>query len=239
MGNLVTAWSYSRYADYKQCPARFKYKHIDKIADPGGPAMARGSAIHKEGEDFLKLSLAHPGGRKAIPPKSFAYFKSEMQQLATMRPLVEQQWGFTRDWQPTGWFGKDTWLRVVCDVAIVYDDNTAEVIDFKTGKKYDTNEEQIELFSFGGFMQWPEVEHVTARLWYLDIPDGPNDGDPHPESTTNTTIREYTRDQFEAGRKAWEKKITPMFNDVKFAPRPNEKCRWCPYSKAKGGPCKF
>jgi len=92
----------------------------------------------------------------------------------------------------------------------------------------------------GGFMMWPEVEHVTARLWYLDIPDGPNtDGDPHPDSTANTTIREFTRKDFEKSRKKWEKNVQPMFKDTRFAPRPNEKCKWCNFRKAAGGPCKF
>ena len=50
MGNGVTAWSYSRYADYTQCPLKFKLKHIQRLPTKGSPAMDRGSAIHKEGE---------------------------------------------------------------------------------------------------------------------------------------------------------------------------------------------
>ena len=238
MADLIKAWSYSRYGDYTQCPARFKYKHIDRLPDPGSPAMARGSEIHKAGELYLKASQ-HEKRKTLKVPAEYKHFNAEMKQLATLKPMVEQQWGFTRDWQPTGWFSKDTWLRIICDVTVLYDDNTADLIDFKTGRKYDTNEEQIELFSMGGFMMWPEVEHVTARLWYLDVPDGPNDGDHHVDSTANTTIREYTRSDFDRARKSWEKRIQPMFKDTRFAPRPNEKCKWCAYSKAKNGPCKF
>lgn len=233
MSNLVKAWSYSRYADYQQCPARFKYKHIDRLPDPGSAAMQRGSDVHKEGELYLKA------GKRSKPPASYKYFAEEMKELVSLSPMVEQQWGFTREWKPTSWFGNDTWLRIICDVTVLYDDDTADLIDFKTGRKYGTNEDQVELFAMGGFMMWPEVNHVTARLWYLDVPDGPNDGDINPESTANTTIREYTRDQFNKSRAAWEKRIKPMFNDTKFPPKANEKCRWCAYSKSKGGPCKF
>lgn len=241
----VTAWSYSRYADYEQCPAKFKYKHLEKRPDPGSAAMQRGSTIHKEGELFLTA----PPVKKGLPglPDSYQHFKEEMIQLRGLNPIVEQQWGFNSLWEPAsasardphGWFAKDTWLRIVCDVAVHYEDNTADIVDFKTGKKYGTNEDQIDLFKNGAFMKWPDLEHVTARLWYLDIPDGPNDGDEHPESTANTTIREYTRDDFEKSKKRWDKKIKPMFMDRKFPPKPNSKCHWCPYSKAKGGPCKF
>lgn len=237
MSNGITAWSYSRYSDYKQCPLRFKLKYIDKLPEPGSPQMQRGSDIHKEGELWLKKPSGK--GKPARLPDSYKHFKEEMEQLRGLAPLVEQQWGFTRQWTPTGWFGQDTWLRIICDVAVLYDDDTAEVIDFKTGRKYDTNEEQVELFSSGVFMKFPNVRHVTTRLWYLD------------QEKDNEVIREYGREpgmtndngdkllSFEEIRNDWEKKVVAMFKDKRFAPTPNDKCRWCSFSKAKGGPCKF
>lgn len=224
MSNGVDAWSYSRYADYQQCPLRFKLKHIQKMKEPGSPAMQRGSDIHKEGENYLKSAK-----RPRTVPASYKNFAEEMRQLHTLNPLVEQQWGFTKQWSPTGWFGGDTWLRIVCDVVVLYDDNTVDLIDFKTGRRYDTNEEQVELFSCAPFIKWPEVTDVRTRLWYLDVED--------PEK--NEVIRDYTRGDFEGIRKGWEKKIVPMFKDKRFAPTPNEKCRWCAFSKDKGGPCPF
>jgi hypothetical protein len=225
MSNGITAWSYSRYADYRQCPLRFKLKYLDKLPEPGSPAMQRGGEVHKEGENFL---LGSGKGRgKAKVPESYRHFEDEMLQLLALDPMVEQQWGFTRQWEPTGWFGSDTWLRIVCDVVVKYDDDTVDLIDFKTGRKYDTNEEQVELFSCAPFMKWPVVNHVTTRLWYLD------------QAQDNEVIREYTRDQFEGIRTGWEKKIVPMFKDKRFAPTPNDKCKWCSFSKSKGGPCKF
>lgn len=225
MSNGVDAWSYSRYADYQQCPLRFKLKHIQKMKEPGSPAMQRGSDIHKMGENYLKAAK-----RPRTVPKEYANFKDEMAQLHGLNPLVEQQWGFTSKWQPTGWFGADTWLRIVADVAVVYDDNTADLIDFKTGRMYDTNEEQVELFSAGMFMKFPELEGVTTRLWYLDV---------DPTKVNPEIVREYDRGDFERVRKSWEKKIVPMFKDKRFAPTPNEKCRWCSFSKDKGGPCPY
>lgn len=222
MSNGVEAWSYSRYADYVQCPLRFKLKHIQKMKEPGSPAMQRGSDIHKEGEIYLKATK-----QPKKVPASYQHFSDEMSQLWGLKPMVEQQWGFTREWSPTGWFGRDTWLRIVADVALLYDDNTADLIDFKTGRKYDTNEEQVELFSAGIFMKFDHIEHVTTRLWYLDQPDD------------NEVIREYTREDFERIRKGWEKKIVPMFKDKRFAPTPNEKCRFCAFAKNRGGPCPF
>ena len=221
MSNGITAWSYSRYADYRQCPLRFKLKYIDKLTEPGSAAMQRGSAIHKKGENWLKAK------RRLPLPSEYEHFADEMYQLRDLNPMVEQQWGFTREWEPTSWFGKQTWLRVICDVAVVYDDGDADVIDFKTGRKYDTNVEQMELFGHAIMFRFPEVNTVTTRLWYLDQPKD------------NVVEDSYDRKNLPALRKDWEKKTAAMFKDKRFAPTPNEKCRWCAFSKDKGGPCPY
>ena len=223
MSNGVTAWSYSRYNDYKQCPLKFKLKHLDRLPDPGGPAMQRGNLIHKLAEDYTV------GKIKALPPE-LKNFKEEFKQLRSMKPMVEQAWGFRRDWTHNGrndWFGGDVWLRSKADVFVVYDDDTGDLIDHKTGKKYETNKEQVELFACTAFMRVPTLTHVTTRLWYLDLVED------------NEVVAEYTAKDAENIKKDWEKKVQPMFNDKKFAPRPNDKCHWCTFSKAKGGPCKF
>ena len=219
--NGVTAWSYSRYADYQQCPLKFKLKHIMKMKTAGSPAMQRGSDIHKEGENWLKTP------KKLKLPESYSHFADEMAHVKALSPLVEQQWGFTKDWKPTGWFAGDTFLRIVTDITIKYDDGTADIIDIKTGRKYDTNQEQMDLFSCGPFMMWPDVNEVTTRLWYVDQPKD------------NVVEQEFTRANFEKIKKQWDKRILPMFNDTKFAPRPNDKCKWCDFRKSEGGPCKY
>lgn len=220
----VTAWSYSRYADYEQCPARFKYKHIDQLPEPtGSPAMERGTLIHKLAEDYAT------GVLKKLPPE-LKHFGDQFKQLRSLNILVEQNWGFKSDWSFTGradWFGPDVWLRVKADVAILYDDDTAEVIDHKTGRKYETNKDQVELFALATKMRFPNITHVTTRLWYLDQPKD------------NEVILEYEEADFARIQKTWTKRVVPMFKDRKFAPTPNDKCKWCAFSKRAGGPCKF
>lgn len=235
-GNGVTSWSYSRYNDYSRCPKFFYEKHIAKnprLKFETSPAMQRGSDIHKAGEVYLLTP-------KAKLPKEYEHFADEMKQLKTLDPLVEQQWGFNAQWQPidggprdkNGWFHPTTWLRIVTDVTVVYDDHTADVIDFKTGKMYGTNQDQMDLFSTGPFMKFPDLEGVTTRLWYLDIPDPTGTG-------ANAVVQEFTRRDFERIKKEWGKRITAMFNDRKFPPTANDKCRWCALGQSKGGDCKF
>lgn len=225
MSNGVTAWSYSRFADYKQCPYRFKLKYLDKLPTTGSPAMERGNVIHKMAEDYVK------SGRKPKIPAELKTVATEIEHCRQMGAIAELPWGFRADWSWTGrpdWFGQDVWFRMKADVAVSYDDDTGLVGDWKTGRKYFENEDQIELFGAVSLMRFPNWTEVDVRLWYTDQP-----------ADDNEIQRVYSRKEGELIRKTWEKRALPMFKDKKWAPTPNDKCKWCDFSKAKGGPCKF
>lgn len=216
--SAVKSWSYTAYSTYAQCPAKYKYQKIDKLPEPKSQAMERGNAIHKKCENYLT-------GITAALPTEAKHFAAQMQQLKTLDPFVEQKWGFTKDWRPTSWTGSATWYRGIVDAGVLYPDRTADIVDFKTGKLYETNEDQIELFALSVMLRYPEITHVTARLWYLDSGD--------------EIIREHSASDKEALRKDWEKRVGPMFADTIFAPKPNKFCDWCHFRKSNGGPCRF
>ena len=46
----ITTWSYSRWTTYEDCPARARYKFLDRLPDPSGPGEDRGTALHKAAE---------------------------------------------------------------------------------------------------------------------------------------------------------------------------------------------
>jgi hypothetical protein len=100
-------------------------------------------------------------------------------------------------------------------------------VDHKTGRKYDVNASQIELFGASAFMRVPTLEKVNVRLWYLDL------------SKDNEELFTITAAEAVTIRKDWTKRVQPMFNDRRFAPKPNDKCKWCPVSHSNGGTCKF
>jgi hypothetical protein len=218
----LTAWSYSRLAQWEACPLAFKLKHLDKVHEEQSPAMKRGDDIHKIAARFLANEKFD-----SIPGElhKFSYQMNELRAMPASMKRVEQQWGFTKDWKPTEWFGNKTWLRAVLDACVVYPDGTADVIDHKTGKRYGSNKDQMELFALATFCKFPEVSHVTTRLWYLDL--GVEE------------VEEFQQENRSEMIAAWEARVAPMFADTVFAPRPNEKCRWCAFAKGKGGQCKF
>jgi hypothetical protein len=220
--SAVTAWSYSRLELYERCPLAFKLKHIDKTPEAQSPAMERGDRIHKEIAAYLQKKVDRP------PQEASKYFSKLMKELHDLPPdwtFFEQQWGFTQNWQATGWFGKDTWFRAVLDAGAIYPDNTADAVDHKTGKKYAVNAEQMEVFGLAVLCRFPHVEKVTTRLWYHDSGD--------------EVVDEVTVDERSALIAKWDARVAPMFADTAFIARPNEKCRWCAFSKSAGGVCKF
>jgi hypothetical protein len=236
----LAAWSFSRYSAYKQCPLKVKLTAIDKLKEPGSPAMERGNVIHQLAEDYIKGKL------KKLPPE-LAKFKDEFAMLkktykadpASM--VVEDQWAFTNVWGMSSWFDMATcWARIKIDCAHHISGTSMTITDWKTGKyREDSNVEyleQLELYALTCLLMHPHLEEVMPRLAYLDL------GIYYP--AVGQAVLRYTRADIPKLKKAWEKRVTPMMTDSNFAPRPNQYCRNCHFGQsgvARGGPglCKF
>jgi CRISPR/Cas system-associated exonuclease Cas4 (RecB family) len=223
---------------YEECPAKFAYKNLDKLPDPGGAAMQRGTDIHKLAEDYLTGKL------KALP-KELALFKEEFKALKSEKiKSIEDNWVWTKDWkaETVGNDWNNAWVRIKIDAAYINTEHMALVpIDFKTGKystyKLDAYLDQLELYALAGLKRHPEVQIVSPRLWYLDV------GVIHPDPEKSEL--EYTRKDEAKLEKKFAKRIIPLFNDKTYKPKPSDAaCRFCPYSKAKmvngePGPCPY
>lgn len=180
--------------------------------------MERGNAIHKMAEDYTK------GATKKLPPE-LTKFAEEFKELKGSKPIVEQTWAFTKEWAETVWNDwQGCWLRIKTDAACL-DGDTLYVIDHKTGKQREGYGEQMTLYGVGGFLKYPHIKKVVAQLWFLD--------------SGGVVPAEYKVSEFKAMQKDWEKKVQPMLNDTRFAPKPGNACRFCHFKKANGGPCKF
>ncbi len=232
-----TSWSFSRYSDYRRCPLAAKLKHLDKIAEPKNPAMDRGAQIHDLASDYLT-------GRTAKLAPELRTFSTEFKQLRdlykrrTSTMAVEDTWAFTASWAQTRWDDwANCWVRIKLDCAHEVDGATMVITDWKTGKfRAELHEEyleQLELYALGALLTYDHIQVATPFLVYTD------EGVVHPEKP-----KTYLRPQLAALKATWAKRVAPMFNDRTFAPRPNDKCKWCWYGQSKksaGGPglCKY
>ena len=259
---IKNGWSFSRYAVYALCPAQARYKFIDKIPEASSRPMERGSLIHKQAECYIKgltcpvlnddpdVALPKlgrdgsiPAGtamhRKGVLPPPLAKFADLFKEQAALYKKkaviqsVEDSWAFTKDWEscsPTDW--DRCWVRIKVDRAYEVAGKVLIIRDWKTGRFHDDLHEEylkaIQLYALGGLLKYPHIKKVKPFLDYLDA------GCTHPEEPL-----EYDRSDIPKLKKIWEDRVTPMFNDGIFAPRPNSKCTWCSYGASKGGPCKY
>lgn len=221
----ITAWSFSRFNDYAKCPYYAKLKFIDKLREPDNPAQAKGSAIHKAAENYIK------GKDKTLDP-SLKNFKAEFNKLVKLKAQAEAEWAFNSKWEPTGWFDKDAWCRIKID-AVCVKDGQLIVIDFKTGKIYPNHAEQLELYAIGGFLQNTHKgapDDLEAQDWYLDLP---------AENPDSIGWEDFKRADCKDLIKKWESKTKAMLTDTKFLHKPGPHCNRCHFRKGNNGPCKY
>jgi hypothetical protein len=143
--------------------------------------------------------------------------------------LVELEVAFNEKWERVDWFDKAAWLRLKLDVLERKATHT-EITDWKTGKVRDEDQQyadQLNLYAVAALTAG--MGTVTkSQLVFTD----------HGK-VVKKKEGELTLDGLEAARQAWEQRVRPMFMDKFFAPNPSWLCKWCPFSKAKGGPCDF
>lgn len=232
MASTIRSTSFSRLMDFESCPYKAKLKLVDKIPEPERPlppgktehANDRGTRIHNECELYVR-------GEGPFPQEA-RYFEDEFKSLARHYKKgtvsLEGEWGFNKEWQPVEW--KMAWLRVKLDANVHLSNEHAAVVDYKSGKKFGNeikHGEQLQLYALSVFLRYPQVEHVTAELWYLDVND--------------LTSLDIVRPVGLRLLKPFDKRFRRMTEATEFKPTPNiESCKYCPYHPAKGsGDCQF
>lgn len=224
----LMAWSFSRWKDYEKCPLFCKLAHILRMRS-GQPSEAidKGTVAHQLADHFVRGTL------KKFP-KELGPFKHEFGALRQLKAKTEAEWAFDIEYNQVDWFGKTAWLRMKVDAHYLSQQKdgrrglmrtTVTIVDYKTGKNNPEHGDQRSLYALGGFAMYPDAAEVIAEHWYLESGE--------IESDT------FTAKQIDKLRERWEQRTRAMLADTTFAPRPGPYCRWCDYSKAKGGPCRF
>ncbi len=223
-------WSFSALMNYEKCPHIIKQK-LDRAPvperDENHPAE-RGTKIHDMAEKYVD-------GTYSKFPADLRKFKNEFDELRSMYPegnvILEEDWGFTLNWAPTGWTDDDTWNRMKLDALVLLDEGTAaRVIDYKTGKKFGNevkHMQQAQLYAIGVFFKYPNVQALTTEFWYLD----------HKLTTRKT----YTREKMLHYITRFTERALAMTTTTVFPPKPNKmNCKWCDYGNQNGtGVCAF
>lgn len=238
----IAAWSHSRYTTYKSCPAKTKFSVIDKIKEPDSPSGVNGTRVHliaatwvtkkvpkldQQGQPF-RAELERVLASKKIPVE-LETFTEEFKMLRALKPVphTEQEWAFTKQWEPTSWFGPQAWLRIKVDLEYLETKKrgavrgtVVHIKDYKTGKKNpDEHQLQRSLYALGALLMYPDADQVVVSHWYLDA--GIED------------TQEWNANELEGLKAEWLKRVNALLTDTTFKPHPGDYCRWCWFSKGK------
>lgn len=226
--SLITAWSFSRLKDFEQCPYKAWLKYSEKRSQDHMDMTAanRGTMIHTACENYVKGE-----GDFIKEMKKFReYFEELKAKYAFGGVHLEEDWGFTIDWKPTGWFDANVWCRMKLDNLIEENEVTATATDYKSGKKYGnevTHSQQGQLYSIGSFMRYDNLEVINVDLLYID--------------QGIITRKVYTREKAMKLLPSWNRRALRMTEATDFPPKPTKvSCMWCPYGPQNGdGSCQW
>jgi CRISPR/Cas system-associated exonuclease Cas4 (RecB family) len=99
------------------------------------------------------------------------------------------------------------------------------IVDYKSGKKYESHARQVELYMALALTE-RKLKEIEGALYYLDFKPG-----------TWERLPVMQPPQAKIVLKEWEGRIAKIKKDKLFPPRPGRYCNWCGYSRYKGGPC--
>ena len=217
--NKRFTWSYSRYNLFNKCKTAFNmYVHRKDFKLPAfktNPAMERGNMIHKKAEEYVK-------GNITGVPKEMQCFSAEFKNLVKHKAVAEQDWWINDKWEQVDYLDwNNVWLMVKSDAHVIMDDS-AIIIDYKTGKVYDSHEKQAELYAVAALSIFDSVESVETEFWYLDQQE--------------ISPYYYEKPDLIYYRELWDERAVEMQQQKTFDPSPSfTNCNWCEFKSV----CEF
>lgn len=206
-----TAWSFSTLTTYEQCPKKFYHLKVAKDAkDDDSSFASEGKEIH---DAMFKRVLE--GVPLPLPIRAYEAFAKRFAETEGSK-YGELKLCLNNKFEPVDWFAKDAWVRAIVDLLIVRDDNTAILVDWKTGKRrLDWSQLQLSAAVLSQLM--PEIEKFRlAFVW----------------------LREREMDSMELEKVALKgvwldllprvKKIEEAKKTTDFPANPSFLCKWCP-----------
>lgn len=259
----LRSWSPSTLKAYEECALRLRYEKIERLCQkcfggevvkrngvqactkcrqpppPEGEALAKGNVIHKAAELYIRGLPPYNAASPKIPdglknPKVAKLLKVLRQGYKDRVVRVELELAFTSMWKPTDWRSSDAWVRMKMDVIHLAGGGVVRVLDWKTGRfKPGDFEDPLNTYAVGaltaGLGQRAEAQLVFTEEGQFVPKTAPKAGD-----AGWLDVKDLKKAQ-----KEWEARVKPMLTDTSFSPRPGDYCRYCPFSRNKGGPCEF
>ena len=227
--------SYSRIARYEQCPLSFKLHYVDgETAEPGDP-LNFGKVVHAVLERLMNDVMLQERSGPLSADTALEYFRQEwessgMSGIELFREGIDIIKDFVRmqgevDHRDILAVEKEFNLPVGPFTVLGYidrvdrvDDETVEIIDYKTNRMLFTRDEvdsslQMSLYHLAARQLWPWAKNVKLTFWMLR------------HGIRMTTER--TAEQLDAALRYVETVGRMTEEATEFPPRLNTNCVWC------------
>jgi CRISPR/Cas system-associated exonuclease Cas4 (RecB family) len=224
------AWSISAVRSHATCPQKFKFIRIDRLPEPeqpGGP-LDRGKQVHAW---FAHYIMHGRWPEEAVVTPVLEKWAERLDPLHACGARAEEQIAFTKDWKQCEWYAPDVRARFVFDVVLepTHDNDwIVAVIDWKTGRRYESHAMDARLYALAAMKMFPKARTVNVNFRYVDEVPSAKSLLYMCERSAEKELEKYA-DLFN----------NEFLNDTIYPARPGPHCRWCYQRKSAGGLCAF
>lgn len=204
-------WSYSGLKDYTNCPKQYQeVKVLKRFTKYATEEMRYGTEVHKALEDYV--------GDDVPLAKNYERFQKQLDPFKEMEGIKfpEHKMGLTFEREACDFYAKNYWVRGIADLIVVRD-NTAFVVDYKTGSNKYPDINQLKLMALMVFAHFPQVETAHTGLLFVMHE--------HfiPETFTRDKTDEYWQDFW------WKlERLQTSYATDTWQANPTPLCGWCP-----------
>ena len=205
-------WSFSGLKQFINCPHQYnQVKNLKNFEVKVSTQMLYGTEVHKALEDYAR--------DRTTLPAYYQKFKPMIDALLEIpgEVLVEHKMALTEDKLPCEFSDEAYWVRGIVDFMVITDDNTAFIVDYKTGSNKYPDLKQLKLMALMTFAFFPKVEFIKAALMFI---------------VSNSFISEdYKRADIQKLWDSFSADLVRLNHSVEtdyWPMNPSPLCRWCP-----------
>lgn len=220
----MIALSWSRISDYRQCPAKFRMKYLDKLPNfqlkdaDKNPHLVRGGNVHKQLDKAIILkNTGHDLADQVFLPEVQGVIPLIDGLMQHYSIVGEMQVAVNENYERVDWYSRDAYFRVIFD--FIGKGNDLLLGDWKTGKLTDYSGSmdelgQLHMSAVVGFSIFPEFDECSSMYVYVD----------HKK----TIPCQFTKaEDLQRMRDSLDREHLKINEDQDFVERKNPFCRWC------------
>lgn len=209
-------WSFSSLKQFTNCPRQYyEVRVAQNVQTKVTQQMLYGTEVHKALEDYVR------DGKEL--PLNYKRFKPMIDALLSVpgERYVEHKMALNESRKQCKFDAPEYWVRGIVDLMIV-DDDTAFIVDYKTGSNRYPDPKQLKLMALMTFEHFPAVERIKGGLLFVMHDSF------MPEEYLRKDISKLWLDFAQSLMR-----MTVAYEKNVWTPNPTGLCGWCPVTSCE------